>query len=92
MDEILELMLETVCTTKKTIRIGGDDFPAEVVKSRFLKINSTHIEYVFEAIDKNTTSIRNIRAYMLTTLYNAPNTIDHYYTTLVNHDLYGFKP
>lgn len=88
-DEIVELMLETVCVNRKTIRIGGDDYPAEVVKSRLLKLNSSHVEYVFDCIDKNTTKVHNIKSYLLTTLYNAPATIDHYYTTLVNHDLYG---
>lgn len=89
MDEILELMLEAVCLPKTHVRIGGEDFPAEVVKSRFLKLNSTHIQYVFECIDKNTTKVRNIKSYLLTTLYNAPTTIDHYYRAEVNHDLYG---
>lgn len=89
MDEILELMLEAVCLPKTHIRIGGEDFPAEVVKSRLLKLNSTHIQYVFECIDKNTTKVRNIKNYLLTTLYNAPATIDHYYRAEVNHDLYG---
>lgn len=88
-DEIAELILETVCSTKKTIRIGGDDFPAEVVKSRFLKLTESHIEYVFDRLDKNTTKVRNIKSYLLTTLYNAPATIDHYYRAEVNHDLYG---
>ena len=87
--EILELILETVCTSRKTIRIGDEDFPAEVVKSRFMKIEQFHVEYVFDCIDKNTTKIRNIKAYLLTTLYNAPVTMGHYYTAEVNHDFYG---
>ena len=87
--EILELILETVCTSRKTIRIGGEDFPAEVVKSRFMKIGQFHVDYVFECIDKNTTKIRNIKAYLLTTLYNSPVTMGHYYTAEVNHDFYG---
>ena len=65
------------------------EIPAEVVKSRLLKLNSTHIQYVFDCIDKNTTKVRNIRGYLLTTLYNAPTTIDHYYRAEVNHDMYG---
>lgn len=89
MDEILELILETVCSPKRYIRIAGEDFPAEVVKSRFMKLDSSHIQYVFECIDKNTTKIRNIKSYLLTTLYNAPTTMSHYYTAEVNHDLYG---
>jgi hypothetical protein len=76
--EILELILETVCTSRKTIRIGGEDFPAEVVKSRFMKIGQFHVEYVFDCINKNTTKIRNIKSYLLTTLYNAPVTMGHY--------------
>jgi len=87
--EILELMVETVCTTRNTVRIGGEDFPAAVVKSRFLKIEQFHIEYVFDCISKNVTKVRNIKAYLLTALYNAPLTMGHYYTAEVNHDLYG---
>ncbi len=89
MDEIVELILEIVCVKRKYIRIGGEDYPAEVVKNRLLKLNSSHVEYVFDCIDQNTTKVHNIKSYLLTTLYNAPATIDHYYTTLVNHDLYG---
>ena len=89
MDEIVELMLEAVCLPRSHIRIGGEDIPAEVVKSRLLKLHSTHIQYVFDCIDKNTTKVRNIRGYLLTTLYNAPATIDHYYRAEVNHDMYG---
>ena len=89
MDEIVELVLEAVCLPRSHIRIGGEDIAAEVVKSRLLKLNSTHIQYVFDCIDKNTTKVRNIRGYLLTTLYNAPTTIDHYYRAEVNHDMYG---
>lgn len=71
------------------IRIAGDDFPREIVKSRFLKINSGHLEYVFDCIDKNTTKVGNIKAYLLAALYNAPATMDSYYRAEVNHDLYG---
>jgi hypothetical protein len=88
-EELLELMLETICSKKKTIRVGGEDKPAEVVKSRIMKLNQFHIEYVLETLDKNTTDVRNIKSYMLTTLYNAPGTIDNYYKSRVNHDLYG---
>ena len=89
LDEIVELILETMCGGRRYIRICGQDYPAEVVKSRLLKLNSSHVEYVFDCIDKNTTKIRNIKSYLLTTLYNAPATIDHYYRAEVNHDLYG---
>ena len=87
--EIVEIMLDAVCSTAPTIRINGEDMPQQVVKSRFLKLNSSHIEYVLEAMNKNPSDIRNIRAYLLTALYNASLTIDNYYSALVNHDFYG---
>ena len=90
-DEIFELLVDTVCSTAKTIRCAGEDRPAEVVKSRFMKLEHSHIQYVLDCIHDNTTDIRNIKAYMLTTLYNAPITIDHYYQAKVNHDLYGWR-
>ena len=89
MDEAVELMLEVVLSKRPYIRIAGDDFPREVVRSRFLKINSSHLEYVFDCIDKNTTKVGNIKAYLLAALYNAPATMDSYYRAEVNHDLYG---
>lgn len=89
MDEAVELMLEVVLSQRPYIRIAGDDFPREVVRSRFLKINSSHLEYVFECMDGNTTKVGNIKAYLLTALYNAPATMDSYYRAEVNHDLYG---
>ena len=89
MDEAVELMLEAVLSKREYIRIAGDEYPREVVKSRLLKINSLHIEYVFDCLDKNTTKVRNIKAYLLTALYNAPATMDSYYRSEVNHDLYG---
>lgn len=87
--EIMDIMLDAVCSTAPTIRINGEDMPQQVVKSRFLKLNSSHIEYVLEAMSKNPSDIRNIRAYLLTALYNASLTIDNYYSALVNHDFYG---
>ena len=89
MDEIVDIIIDTISTKRPHIRIGGDEYPTEVVESRLLKLDSSHIAYVFDCIDKNTTKVHNIRAYLLTALYNAPSTIDHYYATLVNHDLYG---
>lgn len=89
MDEVVELMLETVISQRPYIRIAGDEFPWEIVRSRLLKVNSMHIEYVFDCIDRNTTKVGNIKAYLLTALYNAPATIDSYYRAVVNHDLYG---
>ena len=87
LDEIVDLMLETVCTARKTIRIAGDDYPAELVKSKFLKLNSSHIEFVLDCMRENTTKIRNIKQYLKAVLFNAPNTIDSYYTALVAHDI-----
>ena len=91
LDEIVEIMLETVCTARKTIRIAGDDYPAELVKSKFLKLNSSHIEFVLDCMRENTTKVRNIKQYLKAVLFNAPSTIDSYYTALVNHDFYGSK-
>ena len=88
-DELVELMVDTVCSNREMIRIAGDDYPTEVVKSRFLKIDSSHIEYVLERMRENTTYVRNIKKYLLAALYNAPVTMDSYYTSLVSHDLYG---
>ena len=89
LDELVELIVDTVCSARKTIRIAGDDYPAEVVKSRFMKLDSSHIEYVLSSMQENTTYVRNIKKYLLAALYNAPSTISSYYTSLVNHDLYG---
>ena len=89
-DEILELLVDTLCSTAKTIRCAGEDRPADVVKSRFMKLEYSHIQYVLDCIHENTTEVRNIKAYMLTTLYNAPLTIDHYYQAKVNHDMYSW--
>ena len=89
LDELVELMVDTVCSNREMIRIAGDDYPAEVVKSRFLKLNSSHIEYVLDRMRENTTYVRNIKKYLLAALYNAPATIDSYYTSLVSHDMYG---
>ena len=89
LDEIVDLILETVCSRRKTIRIAGDDYPAELVKAKFMKLDSSHIEFVFDCMKENTTKIRNIKQYLKAVLFNAPNTIDSYYTALVNHDMYG---
>ncbi|MCC8123160.1 MAG: helix-turn-helix domain-containing protein [Oscillospiraceae bacterium] len=89
LDEIVSLLLETVCTSRKTIRVAGDDYPAELVKSKFLKLNSSHIQFVFDCLHQNTTKVRNIKKYLLAVLFNAPSTMGSYYTALVNHDMYG---
>ena len=89
LDELVELMVDTVCSNREMIRIAGDDYPAEFVRSRFLKLNASHIEYVLDRMRENTTYVRNIKKYLLAALYNAPATIDSYYASLVNHDLYS---
>ena len=79
-------MTDVLCSTRPTLRIGGENLPAAQVKSRFYQLDSGHLEYVFDCLRKNTTEIRNIRAYLLTALYNAPVTIGAYYSTTVQHD------
>ena len=91
LDEIVDLILETVCTARKTIRIAGDDYPAEMVKSKFLKLNSEHIQFVLDCMKQNTTKIRKIKQYLRAVLFNAPSTIDNYYTALVAHDMASGK-
>lgn len=90
-DELVEIMLDVVCSAKSTTRVNGEEVSTDVVKSRFLKLTHEHIEYVLTALGNNTSDVRNIRAYLITALYNAPITMDSYYTALVNHDMYG-KP
>ena len=89
LDEVADIIIETLCSTKDTINIAGEDYPARLVKDKMMKITSSHIEYVFDCLDKNTTYVRNIKRYLLATLFNAPSTIDSYYAALVNHDLYS---
>ena len=88
LDELVELMTECACAANP-IRIHGQEMPAEVVKSRMLKLTSEHIQYVFDCLARTTSKISNIKAYLLTALYNAPATFSHYYGSLVRHDLYG---
>ena len=89
LDEIVELIVETVCARRKTSRIAGADFPHEVVRSRFLKLDSSHIEFVMECLHNNTTEVRNIKQYLLTVLFNAPTTMNNHYTAQVNHDMHA---
>ena len=89
LDEIVELIVETVCARRKTTRIAGADFPHEVVRSRFLKLDSSHIEFVMECLHNNTTEVRNMKQYLLTVLFNAPTTMNNHYTAQVNHDMYA---
>ncbi len=86
LDEIAQLVQETVCSTRSRIRIAGNDCPAGVVRAKLLKLNSEHIRFVMDCLKQNTTRIRNIRQYLLTALFNAPSTMNSYYTALVAHD------
>ena len=85
----MELLVDVCCSRKKTIRISGDEKPMAVVKSRFMKLDSEHIRYILHCFKENTTKVRNIKQYLLASLYNAPMTIGSYYTALVQHDMYG---
>lgn len=86
-DEILEILLDVVCSNRKQIRIAGDDKPAQVVKNQLMKLDSSHIEFVLDCMKQNTTQIRNVKQYILAALYNAPLTINNYYQSLVQHDM-----
>lgn len=89
-DELVELMVEVmVMPDNSTVRIGGVDKPVVIVKNRFMKVEHGHIEYVVGCLEKNTSKVGNIRAYLLTTLYNSTMTIENYYRAEVNHDMYG---
>ena len=87
LDAIMNLMLDVVCSKRKTIRIAGDDKPVSVVKSQFLKINFMHIEYVMDCMKKNPAKVRNIKQYLLAAIYNAPLTMQSYYQAWVNNDM-----
>ena len=89
-DELVELMIEVMMMPEDSmIRIAGVEKPVALVKNRFMKLNYSHIEYVLFCLNRNTTKIGNIKAYLLTALYNAPATINSYYQAEVNHDMYG---
>lgn len=87
LDAIMDLMLDVVCSKRRTIRIAGDDKPVNVVKSQFLKINSMHLEYVMDCMKKNSAKVRNIKQYLLAAIYNAPLTMQSYYQAWVNNDM-----
>ena len=87
LDAILDMMLDIICSKKEYILIAGDKRPLNVVKSQFLKLNSTHIEYVMDCMKDNPVKVRNIKQYLLATLYNAPLTINSYYQSMVNNDM-----
>ena len=87
LDELVDIMLETICTARTTVRIAGDDYPAELVKAKFMKLDSEHIRFVLDCMQENTTKIRNMKQYLRTVLFNAPSTINNYSTSLVAHDM-----
>ena len=89
LEGILDLLAETCSSKRKTIRIAGDDKPIEIVKGRLMKLNSLHIQYVLDCLKENTTYVRDMKQYLLTTLFNAPVTIDSYYQARVNHDMHN---
>ena len=90
LDGIFDLILETVLCKSESIVIASNRYPTEVVKSKFLKLNSSHIEYVIDCFKANTTKVHNIKKYLLATLFNAPTTMSGYYQAEVNHDFPQF--
>lgn len=88
-EELYEVICEIVCVKRTTVKVAGEDYPYELVKSKFLKLDSGHLEYVMGCMKNTTTKIANIKSYMVTALYNAPSTINHYYQQEVQHDMYG---
>lgn len=88
-DELVKLIVDTLCSPQATFRIGGAQFKQITVKKRLAELEQFHIEYVLHCVRTNTTKVRNIRGYLLTTLYNAPTTMEHYYQVAAQHDLYG---
>ena len=88
---ILEIMIDVLNSKVKTIRISEEDKPTEVVKAQFMKLDSSHMEYILDCFKNQTSDIHNIKQYLLTTIYNAPLTIDHYYTAKVSYDMANWK-
>ena len=89
LDGIFDLILETVLCKSGNVLIARNEYPVQLVKSKFLKINSGHVEYVIDCLKSNTSKVRNIKKYLLAALFNAPTTISGYYQAEVNHDMYG---
>ncbi|MBP3658497.1 MAG: helix-turn-helix domain-containing protein [Oscillospiraceae bacterium] len=87
LDEIVDLLQETICSTRTHIRVAGNDYPAEAVRAKLLRLNSEHIRFVMDCLKQNTTKIRNIRQYLLAALFHAPSTMNSYYAALVQHDM-----
>ena len=88
-EELFQLVCDVVCVKRNSVRIAGENYPYELVKAKFLKLNSSHITYVMECMQKTVSKIGNIKAYMTTALYNATSTMSHYYQQAVQHDMYG---
>ena len=88
-DELYNVICEVVCVKRKSIKISGVDYPFNLVKAKFLKLNDSHLLYVIECMQRTTTEIGNIKAYMITALYNASSTMSHFYQQQAQHDLYG---
>ena len=88
-DEVVQVICDVVCVKRETVKIAGEDYPYALVQSQFLKLKGSHLEYVIFCMKKTTTKITNIKAYMITALYNAPATLNHFYQQEVQHDLYG---
>lgn len=86
-DEILEIILDTVCSTRDRIYVAGEWQPVDIVKGRFLALDSEHLEYVLQSMAENTTRVRKVKQYLLTALYNAPLTMNNYYRALARHDM-----
>lgn len=86
LDEIVDLIVDVICSNQRETRIGGDDKPIEVVRGQYEKLNYSHIKYVLDSLKENTTEIKNIRQYLLTALYNATMTINAYYSAQYRHD------
>lgn len=90
-EELYQIICDVVCVPRQEVRIAGEDYPYSLVKSKFLKLKKSHLEYVIGCMERNKTKIVNIKAYLITALYNAPNTISHYYSAEVNHDMCGVR-
>lgn len=88
-DELFEVICEVVCVEREKVRVGGEDYPYELVRTKFLKLNSSHLQYVIDCMQNTAVKITNVKAYMITALYNAPSTMKHYYQQEVKHDMYG---
>lgn len=85
--QIVDLLVDTCATNRKLLHIAGDDKPAEVVRSRFMKLNADHIRFVLKCLAENSSPIRNMKHYLLASLYNAPTTMQLSYQNQTNHDL-----